>query len=350
MLAAGHRGGHHAAPTVEKFFRDSRRGSSHFHWERSSRRPISARASAHRARAAPRSAQHGWRLAQPVTYENLTIFPVVAAQDADTSDFATLDEALASGDAVVTEQGNYLRRSREGASAPNLLRSGAQVNQLVLVNRGKRPADASGRRSRLRRKAGPHHRQGPHRARGRSHRCPSMFSASSTAAGPARSDKFHGRQDDGPSQRARKSCRRRRTRPRSGPPCEVNASDRTSNVELRPERNRCRSALADVTVEPQARSGDFVAQSVARDRLGRANAVISNKSTIVADRAPPSKPSPQEIQRRFDRATSDLKGERVVGVVVAFGGEVAWSDVFASSRAVRFLLAEASCAATWSKR
>ena len=29
--------------------------------------------------------------------------------------------------------------------------------------------------------------------------------------------------------------------------------------------------------------------------------------------------------------TADLKGEHVVGVVVAFGGEVAWSDVFASS-------------------
>jgi hypothetical protein len=38
-----------------------------------------------------------------------------------------------------------------------------------------------------------------------------------------------------------------------------------------------------------------------------------------------------EIQRRFARATSGTKGERVVGVVVAYGGEVAWSDIFASS-------------------
>ena len=29
-------------------------------------------------------------------------------------------------------------------------------------------------------------------------------------------------------------------------------------------------------------------------------------------------------------ATSGLKGERVVGVVVAYGGDVAWSDIFAS--------------------
>src|SRR5205809_6468808 len=32
----------------------------------------------------------------------------------------------------------------------------------------------------------------------------------------------------------------------------------------------------------------------------------------------------------FAQATSGLKNERVVGVVVAYGGEVAWSDIFAS--------------------
>ena len=38
-----------------------------------------------------------------------------------------------------------------------------------------------------------------------------------------------------------------------------------------------------------------------------------------------------QVQRRFANATSGLKGARVVGVVVAYGGEVAWSDIFASS-------------------
>jgi hypothetical protein len=37
-----------------------------------------------------------------------------------------------------------------------------------------------------------------------------------------------------------------------------------------------------------------------------------------------------QIERRFRKETSGLKGERVVGVVVAYGGEVAWSDIFAS--------------------
>jgi len=37
-----------------------------------------------------------------------------------------------------------------------------------------------------------------------------------------------------------------------------------------------------------------------------------------------------EVQRRFRRETAGLKGEHVVGVVIAYGDEVAWSDIFAS--------------------
>jgi hypothetical protein len=37
-----------------------------------------------------------------------------------------------------------------------------------------------------------------------------------------------------------------------------------------------------------------------------------------------------EMDRRFRRAVEGLKGEEVVGVAVAYGGEVAWSDWFAS--------------------
>jgi hypothetical protein len=39
----------------------------------------------------------------------------------------------------------------------------------------------------------------------------------------------------------------------------------------------------------------------------------------------------EEVQRRFAKATSGLKGEHIVGVVIAYGGEVTWSDIFASS-------------------
>lgn len=59
-----------------------------------------------------------WELGAPVTYQDLTIFPVISSQNADTSDFETLDQALSSGDAVISEQGGYMRRTRDGQPVP----------------------------------------------------------------------------------------------------------------------------------------------------------------------------------------------------------------------------------------
>ncbi len=70
---------------------------------------------------------NGWRLAEPVVYENLSIFPVVSRRSVETSGFETLDEALASGDAVVTERGgDILRRSRDAWPVAVPYQSGGQ--------------------------------------------------------------------------------------------------------------------------------------------------------------------------------------------------------------------------------
>jgi hypothetical protein len=97
-----------------------------------------------KAGGAERSGQTGrpvvpeWRVLEGVSYENLTIFPVVSRAETSTSGFATLDEALSSGEAVVSESGGQIiRRSRDGRPLP--YSGGPQVNQLVLINRGKRP-------------------------------------------------------------------------------------------------------------------------------------------------------------------------------------------------------------------
>src|SRR5437870_11842857 len=84
---------------------------------------------------------NGWRLLEPVIYENLSVFPVVSHQGVDTGGFVTLDEALASGDAQVAERGgDVLRRTRDGRPVtlpyPD---GGASVNQLVLINRSNKP-------------------------------------------------------------------------------------------------------------------------------------------------------------------------------------------------------------------
>jgi hypothetical protein len=84
-----------------------------------------------------------WRLLDPVAYENITIFPVVSSSSQDTSPFLTLDEGLSSGEVIVSEQGaTGLARSRDGRPIPipvPTYNSGASVNQLVLMNRSKRP-------------------------------------------------------------------------------------------------------------------------------------------------------------------------------------------------------------------
>ncbi|MFZ1203139.1 MAG: DUF6569 family protein [Candidatus Acidiferrales bacterium] len=92
------------------------------------------------AAAAPAGGGSGapWTIGAPITYQDLTIFPVISSQNADTSEFETLDEALRSGDAIISEQGGYMRRTRDGDAEP-VYTGGSQVSQLVLVNRGKRP-------------------------------------------------------------------------------------------------------------------------------------------------------------------------------------------------------------------
>jgi hypothetical protein len=89
----------------------------------------------------PGKPEGDWRLLDPVAYENITVFPVVSSSTQDTSPFLTLDEGLSSGAVIVSEQGAAgLARSRDGRPvAVPQYNTGASVNQLVLINRGKRP-------------------------------------------------------------------------------------------------------------------------------------------------------------------------------------------------------------------
>src|SRR6266851_10367617 len=45
-----------------------------------------------------------WRLLDPVTYENISVFPVVASYGQDTSAFLTLEAGLSNGEVIVSEQ------------------------------------------------------------------------------------------------------------------------------------------------------------------------------------------------------------------------------------------------------
>ncbi len=87
----------------------------------------------------PGKADGGWRLLEPVTYENLSIFPVANANSTGTNWYLTLDDGLASGEVQVRELGTEgMVRNRDGGIRP-VYSNGASLNQLVLINRSKRP-------------------------------------------------------------------------------------------------------------------------------------------------------------------------------------------------------------------
>jgi hypothetical protein len=83
---------------------------------------------------------NGYKVLAPIVHGNLTIFPVVASSTHDASEFITLDEGLRSGEVVITEAGRVpplIRGPRE--QTWQYRQSGAQVNQLALVNNSKHP-------------------------------------------------------------------------------------------------------------------------------------------------------------------------------------------------------------------
>jgi hypothetical protein len=79
-----------------------------------------------------------YKLLDPITHGDLTVFPVVSAKTHDTNGFLTLDEGIRSGEVVVTEVGNVHAVMQRRPIPQNYAR-GAQVNSLVLVNNSQRP-------------------------------------------------------------------------------------------------------------------------------------------------------------------------------------------------------------------
>jgi hypothetical protein len=249
-----------------------------------------------------------WRLLDPVTYENISIFPVVSSNSQDTSPFLTLEEGLSSGEVVVREQGSeVMARGRDGRPVyvPQY-NTGASVNQLVLINRSRRPL---------------------------------LLLAGELVSG--------GKQD--------RVIGKDRIIPAGAPPLPLNvfcvehgrwtgaSQFAAANTIVHPSvRERAAVDQKQQEVWDAVRSGTTAkaapAAPAARMSMDSIQgAIASNGRTEAYEKIYQSRAVGvsiddfvEEVRVRFARATSDLKGERVVGVVVAYGGEIAWSDIFAS--------------------
>jgi hypothetical protein len=289
----------------------------------------------------------GWRIGDPITYETLTVFPVVSSQEAYTADFETLDAALASGEAVVAEQGEYMRRTRNGAEPAVMSSGGAQVNQLVLVNRGKKPLLLLA---------------GEVVSGGKQDRIIGKDRIIPIGAQPLPLDVFcveHSRwTGSGNTFTAAKTMVHPTVREQAAVDQDQNkvwAAVRGDSVGSTSGVGSGSGGGVEAAAGGGVAGGTTSAEAAARQRAEMSSNLevtapqISQQqlSRVMASAAPTQGyrsiyqsaavgPSVEnfalEVERRFNRATSSLKGEHVVGVIVAFGGEVAWSDIFASSQ------------------
>src|SRR6266478_2422319 len=259
-------------------------------------------------------AEGDWRILDPVVYENIAIFPVVSGSSQDTGSFLTLEEGLASGEVIVSELGTVrMVRNRDGVHTIPDYSAGASVNQLVLINRSKRPLLLLA---------------GELVSGGKQDRIIGKDRIVPVGAEPLPLDVFcveHGRWTGSSSQfTASKTI--------------VHPSVREQAVEQKQDEVWAAVAggtTASVTVSSEAAAALPAAPRISSDALAETITVEaptqSYRKIYEGRRVGGSVDSfVDQVQRRFARATSGLKGEPVVGVIVAYGGDVAWSDIFAS--------------------
>jgi hypothetical protein len=242
----------------------------------------------------------------PIRQGNLTVFPVVAARSFDTREFLTLDEGLRSGEVIVTESGSVqplIRRRRTP-----IVRDGAQVNQLVLVNNSKRPLILL---------AGEIVTGGKQdRVIGKDRIIPAESDPVDLGVfcvEPGRwtgaSDSFGVRESAGgaPSPPA----------PMAAPNVRAKAMADKDQQQVWSEVAKTRIALAG-TVAVQAAQAINGTSSYAR--------VMDNKEVKqrVDSVAEP-------IQRNYQTLIQQLRDKNAVGVVVAVNGRIVWADIFAST-------------------
>lgn len=261
-----------------------------------------------------------WRILDPVTYENIAIFPVVSGSSQDTSSFLTLEEGLANGEVTVSERGATGMVRNRGPIQPFPQRQyddAASVNQLVLINRSKRPLLLLA---------------GELVSGGKQDRIIGKDRIVPVGAEPLPLDVFcveHGRWTGAssqftaskvivhPSVREQAAVDQKQTEVWAAVAGGSTAAARLSAAAPSAPAPRISPGTLAETITVEAPTQSY-------RKIYEGHRVGGSVDSFV-----------DQVQRRFARATGNLKGEHVVGVVVAYGGEVAWSDIFASDELFR---------------
>ena len=256
-----------------------------------------------------------WHLLDPITYENLTVFPVVSSAGYDTREFLTLEEGLSRGDVVVREQGAETMVRDRGVVRPTpSYSSGPSVNQLVLVNRSKQPLILLA---------------GELVSGGKQDRVIAKDRIVAPGSDPLPLDVFcveHGRWSQGANFTAAKTIVHPSVREQAA--MKQSQSDVWASVTAGSTASTGMGSGSGPASAPAPRvSADALAEAVSNEAPTQSYSKIYDSRRV----APSVDAMVNAVERRFTKETAGLKGERVVGVVVAYGGEVAWSDIFASA-------------------
>jgi len=203
-----------------------------------------------------------------------------------------------------------IRRTRDRHATPSASEPGASVNQLVLVYRGKKPLLLLA---------------GELVSGGKQDRIIGKDRIVPVGADPLPLDVFcveHGRWSSGSNFSAAKTM--------------VHPSVRGA-AAVEQDQSSVWSAVRSGSTSAQARgaAGTAAAPQISENTVSgviAAAAPTESYRKIYESREVSASVDNfvEEIQKRFARQTANLKGESVVGVVVAYGGEVAWGDAFAS--------------------
>jgi hypothetical protein len=260
--------------------------------------------------AGPPKPEGDWRLLEPISYENLTVFPVVSSSGYDTRAFLTLEEGLSSGEIIVREQGaETMVRNRDQNRPIPPSYGGPSVNQLVLLNRSQRPVLLLA---------------GELVSGGKQDRVIAKDRIVAPGSDPLPLNVFcveHGRWSAGAQFNAAKTIVHPSVREQAA------VSQKQSDVWESVMAGRAPTgphsappgAAPRMNAELIGRAVETEAPTQSYNKIYNSRAIGGSVDSFV-----------EEVQRRFRREVAGLKGERVVGVVIAYGGEVAWSDIFAS--------------------
>ncbi len=251
----------------------------------------------------------GYTVLAPITHDNLTIYPVVAASAHDSAPVLTLDEGIASGQVTVGEAGSVQPLLRGPHPRP-VPQSYGDVNRLVLVNNSDRP---------LLLLAGEIVTGGKQdRVIGSDRIVPAHGDPVDLSVFCVEPGRWTGQSKFGGTaiQMAQPSVRK-----------EAMADKNQQEVWNKVAESR--SAMAAGIAAAPAPNADTVevqAQAQAVEATSSYARVMDNKAvqTKVDSVAKP-------VQRSYDSVIRELRSRNAVGVVVAINGRIVWADIFSGT-------------------